>query len=192
MRITESAALPHSDPILIEVAQLQDIPALQATAVASWWATYGELLSASFIEKFLARAYRTDTLTLQLTDSRSYFLVVKAESAVVGFGQVGPTLQRRESAPVAPADLYRLYLLPEWQRRGIGTMLLTKLEGWLRDQKYPYYGAYVHERNEPAKEFYKRHSFVRLPECDVTDEWYLVKTLDGESRREESDDRNRS
>lgn len=192
MPINEPAPSPHSDPILIKVAQLQDIPALQATAAASWWATYGELLSASFIEKFLARAYQADTLALELTNSRSCFLVVKADNAVVGFGQVGPTLPRRDSAPVAPADLYRLYLLPEWQRRGIGTMLLAQLEEWLRDQKYPYYGAYVHERNEPAKEFYKRQSFVRLPECDVTDEWYLVKTLDGERRREESDDRNHS
>ncbi len=188
MLINEPAALPHSDPVLIEVAQLQDIPALQATAAASWWATYGALMSASFIENFLSRAYRADTLALQLTDGRSRFLVVKAENAVVGFGQVGPTLPRRGNAPVAPADLYRLYLLPEWQRRGIGAMLLAHLESWLCDQGYAYYGAYVHERNEPAKEFYKRQDFVRLPECDVTDEWYLVKTLDGEKRREEPGD----
>ena len=41
MLINEPAALPQSEAITITIAQLEDIPALQATAAASWWATYG-------------------------------------------------------------------------------------------------------------------------------------------------------
>jgi ribosomal protein S18 acetylase RimI-like enzyme len=179
MGINESPTRPQAGAITITVAQPEDIPALQATAAASWWATYGALLSASFIESFLARAYSSDRLALHLTDPSSHFLVVKTGVALIGFGQVGPTMPRRDTAPVAPADLYRLYLLPQWQRRGIGARLLMALETWLRDQEYPYYGAYVHERNEPAKHFYQRQGFAHKRECDVQDEWYLVKWLDG-------------
>jgi GNAT superfamily N-acetyltransferase len=87
-------------------------------------------------------------------------------------------MPRRDNAPVAPADLYRLYLLPTWQRQGIGSRLLVELEAWLRSQGYLLYGAYVHERNEPAKEFYACQGFVHKPECDIQDEWYLVKQLE--------------
>jgi GNAT superfamily N-acetyltransferase len=169
---------PHPEEIAITAAQLDDIPALQATAAASWWATYSTLLSASFIENFLARAYSNTRLLAQIADPKSYFLVVKSDDALIGFGQVGPTLPRRDDAPVAPADLYRLYLLPAWQRQGIGARLLGELETWLRQQAYPFYGAYVHEHNEPAKSFYARQGFTHKPECDVENEWYLVKPLD--------------
>ena len=179
MRISESPVGPRTEAVTITVAQPEDIPALQATAAACWWATYGEVLSAAFIEGFLARAYSTTRLTTHLMDPACHFLVVKDGDALIGFGQAGPTLPRRDQAPVAPADLHRLYLLPQWQRRGIGTRLLGELEGWLHEQKHPYYGAYVHERNAPAQNFYWRQGFVHKLECDVQDEWYLVKRLDG-------------
>jgi GNAT superfamily N-acetyltransferase len=163
--------------IAIVPAQAEDVPALQAVAVASWWATYGDYLSAAFIEDFLARAYATDSLLAQVADSDKCFLVAKHSDILIGFGQVGPTLPRRDAAPVAPADLYRLYLLPAWQGQGIGTHLLVALEGWLREQGHAEYGVYVHERNEAAQRFYARQGFTHKPACDIQDELYLVKAL---------------
>ncbi len=170
---------PARDALTIAVAQAEDVPALRATAVASWWATYSALLSADFIERFLARAYDERALLKEVVDPRSRFLIAKHDDALIGFGQVGPPLPRRDPAPVAPADLHRLYLLPQWQRQGVGTRLLAALEGWLREQGYPAYGAYVLVTNHPAKQFYLRQGFTHKPECDVQDEWYLVKQLAG-------------
>jgi GNAT superfamily N-acetyltransferase len=178
MHIDKSPLGLQNDVITMTVAQPEDIPALQATAAATWWATYSEWESTTFIENLLARAYSATRLLAIMADQESYFLVVKSGDAMIGFGQVGPTMPRRDPAPVAPADLHRLYLLPAWQRRGIGSRLLGELEAWLRQQGYPCYGAYVHERNEPAKNFYARQGFVHKPECDVQAEWYLVKRLD--------------
>ena len=161
----------------IVVAQAEDVPALQAAAAASWWATYKDLLSADFIEKFLAHSYNERVLLKEIAGAQSRFLVAKQGDALIGFGQVGPALPRRDPAPVAPADLHRLYLLPQWQRQGIGAQLLGEMEGWLREQGYPVYGAYVLASNEPAKHFYLRQGFTHKPECDVQDEWYLVKRL---------------
>lgn len=177
--------LPHEvdrdlfrgESITVTVAQAHDVPTLQATAAASWWATYGEYLSAAFIEDFLARAYNKRSLLAQIAKPNSCFLVVKSGEDVIGFGQVGAALPRHDAAPVAAADLHRLYLLPAWQGRGIGSRLLAYLEAWLREQGYTSYGAYVHVRNQPAQRFYRRQGFVRKPECDVPDEWYLVKLL---------------
>ena len=178
MRINEPPVWQDAETLSIAVAQPEDIPALQSTAAASWWATYGDYLEASFIEGLLASAYSARKLAVHLVDPHSHFLVAKVDDALVGFGQVGPTMARDDDAPVAPADLYRLYLLPQWQGRGIGLRLLEALEGWLREQGYPYYGAYVDERNEPAKKFYARQGFVHKPECDIPEQWYLVKQLD--------------
>lgn len=165
--------------VTITVAQAEDIAALQVTAAACWWATYGVLLSADFIETFLARAYNAQVLLQEIANANSYFLIAQHGDALIGFGQVGPALPRRDRAPVAPADLHRLYLLPQWQRQGIGARLLAELEAWLRAQGHPYYGAYVLAANEPAKHFYQRQGFAHKPACDIQDEWYLVKQLVG-------------
>lgn len=181
------------DAITIRRANPNDIAALQSTASACWWATYQEILPASFIESFLTRAYRHDRLLAQVSDPNTLFLVVTAHheldrgsgpasnevvgEVIVGFGQVGPPLPRLDDAPVAPADLHRLYLLSAWQRHGIGSRLLGELEAWVHEQGHLTYGAYVHSRNEPAKHFYARQGFVHKAECDVQDEWYLVKSL---------------
>jgi GNAT superfamily N-acetyltransferase len=183
MSINEPPVESHpevsSGPVIMTTAQLEDVPALQNVAAACWWVTYRGLFADSFIEDFLARAYSSTALMAHVADPLSYFLVAKSGNTLIGFGQVGPTLLRHDNAPVAPADLHRLYLLSTWQRQGIGSRLLGELEAWLRRQAYPYYGAYVHERNEPAKHFYARQGFIHKPECDVQDEWYLVKPLDG-------------
>ncbi len=178
MHIDKSPILAGVEALRIVVAQPEDIPALQSTAATAWWATYREYLDACFIEDFLASAYSTRTLSLHLVDPSTLFLAAKVEGTLIGFGQVGPTLARDDDAPVAPADLYRLYLLPQWQGRGIGARLLGVLEGWLREREYLTYGAYVHEYNETAKSFYARQGFTHHPECDVQNEWYLVKRLD--------------
>ena len=179
MRIDAPPIGSQHTSIVITVAQVEDIAALQATATACWWATYRTLFSASFIEQFLVRAYSNTRLQIEIANVQSRFLVVKHDDALIGFGQVGPRLPRRDAAPVAPADLHRLYLLPTWQRQGIGARLLAELEAWLRQQAYPCYGAYVHERNESAQHFYLRQGFTHKPDCDVQNEWYLVKRLDG-------------
>ena len=175
--VHESSIGANAESYTILAAQPKDIPALQAAATATWLATYGEYLSASFIEDFLARAYSETELLAQIANAKSHFLVVRCHDELIGYGQVGPKMTRRDDAPVAPADLYRLYLLPAWQRKGIGSLLLAELEGCLRSQGYPLYGAYVHERNDPAKAFYARQGFVHKPECDIHDEWYMVKQL---------------
>ena len=103
MRINEPPVWQGAETLSIAVAQPEDIPALQSTAAASWWATYGEYLAADFIENFLKRAYSKERLLAQVADPRSHFLVVKSDDAMIGFGQVGPPLPRRDVAPVAPA-----------------------------------------------------------------------------------------
>ena len=166
----------------IEVAQGEDIVALQVAAEASWRATYASIFTPDFITRFLARAYSVESLRRTIQSPNSCFLVVKCETAqckatVLGFGQVGSGQPRRDGKPVAPAELYRLYVVPSQQRQGLGSRLLAELEAWLLAQGYDHYACYVHARNELGKAFYQRQGFVHTPASDFEDEWYMVKGL---------------
>ena len=170
-------------------AELRDIPSLQEAAGVSWRATYGGIFTPQFIEHFLAQAYSAEGLARALQSPRSHFLVARAMTPgegrqdeqqngqpVIAFCQVGPP-SHADQAPPACGELYRLYVRPEWQRRGIGSRLLAEAEVWLSRQGYARYGAYVHAANEVGKAFYRRQGFVRRPEADLDDEWYLVKEM---------------
>jgi len=84
----------------------------------------------------------------ELTDSVGW--AVEYDAAVVGFA-----ITRR-------GWLSQLYVLPEWQRRGVGTALLgvalstspDPLELW------------VFARNEAAREFYRGHGFTEVERTD--------------------------
>jgi hypothetical protein len=160
----------------IAVARLEDVPAVQAVAGETWRTAYRDIFAPEFIERFLARAYGAEHLERAFQDARTRFVVARVAGEVVGFGQVGPP-SHPEDAPPDCGELYRLYILPTWQRRGIGRGLLGLTEIWLADQGYVRYGCYVHARNAAARAFYWQVGFNRVPSRDLDDEWYLVKNL---------------
>ena len=180
MRINESVTNSDAGAISILVAQPEDIPALQRTAAISWWATYSEYLASSFIEDFLTRAYSAHQLVAHFADTNVTFFGRKIQSMnLIGFGQAGPAMARVMMTHLLLRLIYIASISsPQWQGRASGSRLLAGLELWLRQQGYPYYGAYVDERNEPAKSFYARQGFVHKPECDIPEQWYLVKQLE--------------
>jgi ribosomal protein S18 acetylase RimI-like enzyme len=167
------------------IAQPSDIPSLQEAAGVSWRATYAGIFTPEFIDRFLAQAYSTESLERALHNPRTQFVVAKQGAAgsgeesetVIGFCQAGPP-SHAEHAPPQGGELYRLYVRPEWQRRGIGSRLLLGAEAWLAVQGYVRYGVYVHARNEQGKAFYWQMGFDRLRSGDLDDEWYLVKELE--------------
>jgi len=170
----------EDDGYWVGLAQPSDIPSLQEAAAVSWRATYRDIFEPEFVERFLAHAYSAVGLERAFQDSRTHFLVVRngreRGAEVAAFCQVGPP-SHPEDAPPSCGELYRLYVRPNHQRRGLGRRLLCIVEDWLAAQGYARYGCYVHARNERGKAFYWQMGFNRRPLHDLEDEWYLVKEL---------------
>ena len=107
----------------------------------------GRFLRRSYITYFLRRAYAPERLRQIILAPNNNFLVATAGDEIIGFGQVGPAFDKGTS-PIS-ADLHRLYVLPAWQRRGVGRALLAELETWLTARGIDEYGCFVHARNPP-------------------------------------------
>ena len=161
----------------VRPARVADRAAIAAVADVTWRATYGHIFTPDYIADFLRRAYGPERLPRTILATNSRFVTATAAGTVIGFGQVGPPFSRRDGAPVAPADLHRLYVLPTWQRRGVGRALLADLEAWLFSRGLATYGCYVHARNALGIAFYTAQGFVHTPACDYNDERYMVKGL---------------
>lgn len=100
-------------------AQPADAPAIAAVARETWAATYRGIIPEEVQRAVLPQWYAEERLARAAESGQSAFFVAEAEAGeVVGFAQAG----HREEA--GDAELWRFYVLPDHQRKGIGRQLL--------------------------------------------------------------------
>jgi ribosomal protein S18 acetylase RimI-like enzyme len=98
------------------IADADDVASLLR---ASWAATYGSFLTADELNTVAREWHHPDLLRRQISDSDFTFLVARTEPGVlVGVATV------KGSRDGASISVLRLYVLPEYQGRGIGSQLL--------------------------------------------------------------------
>jgi GNAT superfamily N-acetyltransferase len=149
-------------PAAIVPAGEADLPALAKLAEAIWRACYPGIISVAQIEYMLSKMYSQETLREEINAQgiRFYRLLVAGQGA--GFASIGPT----NTADVM--KLHKLYLLPAWHGRGLGSLLLKHGEA-----EAVRLGAHrlilsVNKRNIRAIAAYQRNGFM-VAESVVTD-----------------------
>ncbi len=113
----------------IRKATNTDIPGIQQVAEHGWHAAYTGILRTETIENVLGEFYSEESLVHSLEHHATVFLVALADEQIVGFIQALP---RPGSTDY---ELTRLYVLPAYQRQGIGRDLLQAVLQQLGDQK---------------------------------------------------------
>ncbi len=149
-----------------------DADAVFAVAQEAWRFTYASIFDPVFIEQFVSRNYAPEqlrALALRVDSNDLFFDIAVEADQVVGFCNIGVTAQG--------AQLFRIYLLPAYIGRGIGSELLRRGEAFLRSRKVDRYFCFVHKDNELGKRFYLRQGFIHRVERDQDDEWYIEKRL---------------
>jgi GNAT superfamily N-acetyltransferase len=139
-----------------------DLPAISELAGVIWRACYPGIITHAQIDYMLARMYSLDVLRdeIRFQGIRYDLLLVDAKPA--GFASYGPT-----SKP-GVMKLYKLYLLPERQGRGLGSLLLQHVEREVRAGAGRRLILSVNKRNAKAITAYQRNGFV-IAESIVTD-----------------------
>ena len=158
--------------VIVRPITESDAPNIRAVALEAWQYTYRTIFDQQFIENFVNRNYAPErilSLFPRLQAGTMYFNVAEDESKIVGFCNVGIDGQ--------VAELYRIYLLPDYIGRGLGRRLLERGEEFLQEHGINTYSCFVHKDNEIGKRFYVRSGFQRIPDKDQDDEWYMEKKV---------------
>lgn len=156
--------------VLIRNAIASDIPAVSALLVETWHDTYDALLGAPKVAEITARWHAPDILAQQLAIVGTSFLVAKADHVLVGHAYA-------DARALPRLRIGRLYVLPAWQRRGIGQALLAAL-----CERYPSarcLALEVETENAKGVAFYRREGFVSAGGMtdDGTNLLWMEKTL---------------
>ena len=100
----------------IERAAMQDVLAIKDVLRETWHDTYASLLSETAIEAITSQWHAPELLARQLQNPEIYFAIARDGEVVAGV----VTARKQDDAIVVD----RLYVRPQYQRRGIGRQLL--------------------------------------------------------------------
>jgi GNAT superfamily N-acetyltransferase len=144
---------PSLPPICIRPALPADSPACARVRVDTWRQAYQGLMPADILAKLsyerAEKAWR-ESLWENLHPGSFGLVAEDAPGQVVGVLMGG---RERSGDPLHTGEIYVLYILPAYQRRGVGRGLFSAAVRRLQDDGYPSLLIWVLEKN-PWRAFY--------------------------------------
>lgn len=137
----------------IRPARPEDAPGIARVHVDSWRTTYQGIMPEEVLAKlsYPAREQRwVEMLANAERDNHSIFVAADEGGHIVGFSDGGP---EREGDPEYTGELYAIYLLKEYQGRGLGRLLTEAVAKSNLQAGYPSMLVWVLVAN-PARNFY--------------------------------------
>lgn len=134
---------------VVRQATEQDIPGIIQCATETWQDTYDDILGPLTITAELAEYYNPKTIANHLKRPNSTFLVAVYKSKIIGYTQA------YDLGPIV--ELSRLYVLPRYQRKGVGSALLRKAAEFVPEGKR--LSLNVYRDNHKARSFYEKLGF---------------------------------
>ena len=153
--------------MVIREATIDDVPGIARVHITSWRTTYKGLVPLCTIDSFTYEAREELWRRALSPDSVSFVYVAEDEDGqIVGFASGGPA---RQDALNHEGELYAIYLLQEYQGRGIGRQLFEAVVRMLTNRCIRSMAIWVLADN-PACGFYEamggRKVYEREEEAD--------------------------
>jgi ribosomal protein S18 acetylase RimI-like enzyme len=144
----------------VRLAVAPDAVGIRNVARRTWQDTYRGIILPQNQERFLAQWYAPAALEQAIERSGSWFYVATVQSEVIGFAQ----FILREAGH---GELTRIYVLPQWQRQGVGTCLLQEGLAALAAHGAEEVLVQVEMDNGKGIGFYERRGFHRVRELSL-------------------------
>ena len=145
----ETSATPM---INIHPVTPSDVPAICALARTIWQATYTKLISQAQIDYMLADFYAPARICAQLDTPVHAWRIAWCADEKLGFAHA--------SLNAHLCKLDKLYIHPEYQRRGIGNALLADIKTFARNNAASRLWLQVNRGNSSALKAYQQYGFV--------------------------------
>ena len=139
--------------IRIEPAGPEHLGEIAALAALIWRAHYPGIISPAQIEYMLARMYDVKLMRDELVAGICYDRLL-LEGELRGFASYG------SASVTGELKLHKLYIHPEFQRRGLGARLLERVQSAALARGCTTIMLAVNKRNAHAVAAYQKHGFA--------------------------------
>lgn len=144
--------------ISMKECTLEDLTTLQEISYETFNETFREQNKPENIDAYLKNAFTLDKLHKELSDPASQFFFIYLNGRLAGYLKLNTGDAQSEEMDEEALEIERIYIKRNYQKHGLGKVLLQKAEEMSEDKKI-WLG--VWERNENALAFYKKHGFVQ-------------------------------
>lgn len=140
-----------SSGITIRPSQPDDYASVYTILKTTWFATYKDYIPEFDLQHYLDTEYTEEKYGLILTDAGSHALLVLVEGKPAGWMR----LRFMEDC----LNVVSLYILPEYQGMGLGTLLLEKAREIAQGREYMFLSLGVMKNNIRSKLWYEKQGF---------------------------------
>ncbi len=150
--------------MIIKKASVVDIPLIQELAHTIWPVAYENILSQAQLEYMLDSMYSLNALQSQIVNLQQVFLLaMEEEKSPIAFASYGKISELSDDRKF---KLHKLYVLPQYQGKGVGQLLIQYINNTIRSAQQTILSLNVNRHNT-AVEFYKRLGFRVVKEEDI-------------------------
>ncbi|MEL7647713.1 MAG: GNAT family N-acetyltransferase [Sedimentibacter sp.] len=163
--------------MIIREAKISDALSIAKVNVDTWRSTYKGILSNEYLNN-LSYEQREQAMKNIINNSKkdgiSIFVIEESINRIVGFFTCG---RERNNDEIYHGELYAIYIIEEYQNKGIGKMLFNHVQERLSSQKLHPMLIWVLEENKPACNFYEIRGGNRIKERYINIENEILKEV---------------
>lgn len=151
--------------IEIVAAHKQHIPRIKELAEYIWPKAFASILSLEQIEYMMNMMYSQEAIAKQMDEGHQFAIVYRDN---VDVGYVSYEVNHNQTNKT---KIHKLYISPEYQRGGIGKILIDYVAVQALESKNNVLFLNVNKHNVGAIDFYNKHRFslVKKEEIDIGD-----------------------
>ena len=139
--------------VVIRSAEIEDAAGIARVRAESWRSAYRGIVPDEFLDAIDVNEWsERQRRNMEDVPDNLVSFVAETEGLVVGWAVGGPN---REINLDYAGELYAIYLLPDYQRRGIGQQLTEATARWLIGEGLSSMILWVLRENYPARSFYE-------------------------------------
>jgi len=144
--------------VKIRRAHVKDAPILAKVHVESWHKAYREIVPESFLEGFTYLKREVAFREALINKTEETYIAEEGDNSV-GILTVGESRDSDLDNKIT-SEIWGIYLMSDYWRRGIGTILVKEAECILRNSGYKEIVLWVLEANTVARKFYEAMGYL--------------------------------
>lgn len=148
----------------IRQAELADAEALAHLSERTFRDTFTTKNNPSDVELYCAENFGPEIQQQDILDANCVTLLAEVDGQLVGFAQVRLYAPKECVAAAHPSELHRLYILKEWQGRGVAHKIMSQALSTAAHAGADAIWLGVWEHNPRAIAFYHKHKFKVMGE----------------------------
>jgi len=153
---------PKLGKISIRRATKKDARVLSDIGGLTFTQSYARIIPAGELAGYTRQTFSIEKFTSELTIPRIVYLLATFETVPCGYSKLEPTVPPLQINFQNPVELVRLYVLPEYVGKRIGTKLIEKSLGAALDCGFCSCWLRVWRGNERAIKFYHNRGFREI------------------------------